>query len=173
MNAGVVHTSSAPAVMAAATASGTSSGEQSSRFVSSSTTSFEIGRSVSFEPSSLNFPSMTRTIFGRCARSRRPAPYPTVAMRIEGNVPKLDDNDATSAAPVGVTSSIWMSTPSVGMPLSISSVAGAGSGSMPCADFTKPRPSGSGEQTTSSTSSNSSATDTPTTSAMESSDPTS
>ena len=74
---------------------------------------------------------------------------------------------------MGVTSSRSTSTPWIGAPLSSSSVAGAGSGRLPCAAFTNPRPIGSGEQITRSTCSDSSASATPTISPMASIAPTS
>ena len=92
---------------------------------------------------------------------------------MRGSGPKPSASAATSAAPVGVTSSSSISTPWIGAPRSSSSVAGAGSGSVPWAASTKPRPIGSGEHSTCSTFSDSSASATPTTSPIASIAPTS
>ena len=100
-------------------------------------------------------------------RSRRPRASCAAAGRTS------PASAATSAAPVGVTSSLSISTPCSGAPRSSSSVAGAGSGSRPCAASTKPRPTGSGEHTTRSMPSDSSASATPSTSPTASTAPTS
>lgn len=79
----------------------------------------------------------------------------------------------TSAAPVGVVISPSMSPANTGMSRSMSAVAGAGTGSMPCAQRTWPKPVRTGETTILSGASMSSSQLTPTTSATASIAPTS
>ncbi|OPZ81970.1 MAG: hypothetical protein BWY76_02855 [bacterium ADurb.Bin429] len=77
------------------------------------------------------------------------------------------------AAPVGVTSSASVSVETMGTSRTSSAVAGAGMGKQPCAQVTKPRPSGSGEATTRSMPSASMPMAVPTISTMASMAPTS
>jgi hypothetical protein len=78
-----------------------------------------------------------------------------------------------SAAPVGVVVSRDSSVQRTREPLRISSVAGPGTGSGPCAASTTPVPMGRGPQLTESASRRSSAAQLPTTSTIESTAPTS
>ena len=64
---------------------------------------------------------------------------------ITGASPNSSTKYLSSAAPVGVQSSLFILPEYVGMPRSMSSVAGAGTGSTPCAHFTVPPPTLTGE----------------------------
>ncbi len=90
-----------------------------------------------------------------------------------GSGPNWLQNSASNAAPVGVTSSTASPVGCVGMPLSNSSVAGAGTGNRPCAVSTNPDPSGGGNARTSSTFNPCTAAQTPMMSTIESTAPTS
>ncbi|MCZ7582759.1 MAG: hypothetical protein M5R36_05160 [Deltaproteobacteria bacterium] len=90
-----------------------------------------------------------------------------------GKAPNDVASAATSAAAVGVTSSPSRSVPRTGRPFKSDNVAGAGSGSVPCAHSTKPFPVGSGETRTASAPSAWMPAQTPTMSMMLSSAPTS
>ena len=95
-------------------------------------------------------------------------------MVIGGAGPKVEARPATSAAPVGVTSSSVLSTPTVGMPCKRYAVAGAGRGILPWSQLTKPRVfRGSGADETEVMSRSSKAMTVPSISTMESTAPTS
>ncbi len=78
-----------------------------------------------------------------------------------------------TSAPVGVTSSAWISPPYTGTPCSSRTVAGAGTGNRPCAISIAPPPTFRGDDTMSSMPNHSRAKTTPTMSMMESMAPTS
>jgi len=77
------------------------------------------------------------------------------------------------AAPVGVVISVLMLPANVGIPCSSNSVAGAGTGSLPWAQFTKPDPVQMGVATTAEKSSSVKSRAAPTISIIESTAPTS
>ena len=79
------------------------------------------------------------------SRSRLPVPIPVFSTVITGMEPKELTKCFKRAAPVGVHSSNGISPVYQGMPLSRISVAGAGTGRMPCAHFTVPLPACTGE----------------------------
>ena len=95
------------------------------------------------------------------------------SIRIAGSGPKLSATVLTMAAPVGVVNSACTVDGARGMPCSSSAVAGAGMLTRPWAISTKPPPVGTGEQTSRSRPSKSSPIALPTTSAIESTAPTS
>ena len=69
-----------------------------------------------------------------------PKPYPHESVLITGMAPKLSAKYLRIAAPVGVQSSPCISPPYIGTFFRIYAVAGAGTGSMPCAHLTLPAP---------------------------------
>ena len=79
----------------------------------------------------------------------------------------------SSAAPVGVHSSLWMAPLYQGMPRSSSAVAGAGTGRVPWAQRTVPEPAATGDAKIRSACNSSSNQHTPTMSATASRLPTS
>ena len=108
--------------------------------------------------------------------SRPPAPTPTSATTIAGCGPKPVALAVSSAAPVGVHSSIAgaVGGPAYdGAPRSSCATAGGGTGIEPCAPRTVPEPTATGETTRVSRRRCSSPAATPTTSAIASSAPTS
>src|SRR5205823_9931050 len=92
-------------------------------------------------------PMVNRSRFGRSWKSRVPAPYPTFSTFIAGNEPKRAVRILTIAAPVGVTNSTCGPDEYTGASFSNFSVAGAGTGNVPCAHRTVPPPTFNGEQT--------------------------
>ena len=90
----------------------------------------------------------SRTIFGRVFNSREPAPWPIFSIVIAGIVPKVLAKVVKIAAAVGVKSSICSGPPNVGIFLTSSAVAGAGTGRIPCSVLTVPPPTASGLQQT-------------------------
>ena len=78
-------------------------------------------------------PSTARSTFGRSRRSAVPAPQPMRSGAIEGQRWEPVACAPTIAAPVGVTNSKSRPPSYVASPARHSTVAGAGSGSVPCA----------------------------------------
>ena len=80
-------------------------------------------------------PSIARKQFA-ISKSLLPIPYPTAVVRRTGISPNRVTKYFSSAAPVGVHSSLRISPLYMGMPRSRYAVAGAGTGRMPCAQCT-------------------------------------
>src|SRR5579863_4846049 len=118
-------------------------------------------------------PITSRTTFGCPGKSRDPAPYPDFSIFISGKEANLRAKVFTIAAPVGVTSSACNPEEYTGASLSNSTVAGAGTGNVPCAHFTIPPPTFNDEHTISSTPSASAPTAAQTISTKASTAPTS
>ena len=163
MPMGTVNTSSAPFSSNSSIAKPISSGVASSILHLSS-----LMRGSSSPPS----PRKARRQFA-APKSRVPRPTPMALTSISGMFPKLSAKCLSSAAPVGVHISPLSSPAYTGMPFSSAAVAGAGTGSMPWAHFTVPKPILTGEATTRSGAICSISSETPTTSAIASSEPTS
>ena len=132
-------------------------------------------------------PTSTRTTFGQPALSFVPAPTPTRSSVTGGTLSHPEARARTRATPVGVASSptplaapgvaveraARPGSPLTGQPLASCVTAGTGTGMSPCAARTRPDPSASGEALRLVTPSRRSASQVPTTSAIESSAPTS
>ena len=127
---GIVYTSSAPPESSACAANDTASPVMSSILQRSSAT---LSRQLSG-----GLPSSPRNERTQFARSKRfePMPQPTHDTRIVGMEENSPAKCFRSAAPVGVQSSLSISPAYIGMSWSRRAVAGAGTGSMPCAHFT-------------------------------------
>ena len=100
-------------------------------------------------PAGVACPTSTRRRFGT-GSSRVPAPQPIRSSVIAGRRPGVP-SVVRIAAPVGVTSSVATPLSYTGNPRKSSPVAGAGTGSRPCAVSTLPPPIGSGDTCTRST----------------------
>jgi hypothetical protein len=90
-----------------------------------------------FRDVGINSPRNTRNKLGYLL-GVFPFPYPILVIFIGGISPNVDVRAEMMAAPVGVTVSWSLSIVNTGIPLSSSTVAGAGNGSNPCSQDTNP-----------------------------------
>ena len=168
---GVSQASSAPAASTAVITSGHSRGSRSSTLVSRtsrSSTPSPLGATVA--------PTNSRSTLAWPSGSRPPAPTPTARVVIGGCGPYDVASVVSSAAPVGVQSSVAGAPggPAYdGTPVSSAATAGGGTGRVPCALLTVPEPTAIGVTTTSVAPRWTKPAQTPTTSAIASRAPTS
>jgi len=142
-------------------------GSRSSTLASSTTDSVS---GAATRPARL--PTITRVTLGRPAVSRLPAPTPTASTVIDGRSSLRSQRVAIRAMPVGVVSSP-RPPPRTRQPRASCATAGTGTGISPWATATRPDPRATSLTVSVTMPSRCSAAQTPTTSAMESSAPTS
>ena len=143
---GVSQASSAPAASTAVITSGHSRGSRSSTLVS------RTSRSSAPWSAAAGSPTSSRSTLAWPSGSRPPAPTPTDVVVIAGCGPYDVARVVSSAAPVGVQSSVAgaPSGPAYdGTPVSSAATAGGGTGRVPCAPRTVPEPTAIGVTTTS------------------------
>ncbi len=168
MAIGASQASCAPAPRSAVRTPGHNRGSRSSTFASSTTPVWPLPGTGT----PVRSPTRTRVRFGRPAVSRVPAPLPEVSRVRAGRSSQAWASVVTRAMPVGVVSSPGPS-PRTRQPRDSSTTAGPGTAMRPWAIRTVPEPRATSPALRVSTPRSASAAHTPTTSAIESSAPTS